>query len=175
MFPRLTGSDAKSGGSLTRIFRDTRFGKDKSPYHTHVGMHFWHEAGEKMVTPGLFLRIDTKEVLLGTGQHQPEPEALAAIRGAIAGDPKAWAKAARDRAFLADWRGLEGESNKRVPAPWPADHPEAEDLKRKDFTAFVRMPAAAATKKGFAGVAVARWRTSGPLLAFLCRTAGLKW
>ena len=172
-FPHITGSDAKAGGSLTRIFRDTRFGKDKSPYHTHVGMHFWHDRGKKMETPGFFLRIDADEVLLATGQHQPEPQVLEGIRKSIDDDPRGWIKATRDEAFVKAWGGLEGESLKRVPAPYPPDHPFAEDLKRKDFTAFARIPSAEATKPGFADDVVTRWKISRPLMTFLCDAAGL--
>ena len=61
----------KSGGSLSRIFRDTRFSKDKSPYHTHVAAIFHHAVGKKAPAPGFFFRIDTKEVTLGpAGQAQ---------------------------------------------------------------------------------------------------------
>lgn len=172
-FPHITGSDAKAGGSLTRIFRDTRFGKDKSPYHTHVGMHFWHVKGQKMATPGFFLRIDANEVLVATGQHQPEPDLLAAIRKAIDTDRKGWERASRDKAFVKAWGGLDGESLKRVPAPWPADHPFADDLRRKDFTAFAKLPSADATKPGFAAAVTKRWEASRPLMEFLCGAAGL--
>lgn len=166
--PEITGSDAGNGGSLTRLFRDTRFSKDKSPFHTHVGMHFWHRKGRKMELPGFFLRIDPEEVLLGTGLHGPEPGPLARVRGAIDGDRKGWERASRDPAFLRMWKGLEGESLKRVPKPWPADHPHADDLRRKDFTAFARLPAAEATRAGLAGKAVDHWAASAPLMSFLC-------
>jgi len=169
----ITGDDAKSGGSLTRIFRDTRFSRDKSPYHTHVGAHFWHRKGKKMELPGFFLRVDAKEVLLGTGMHGPDKGPLERIRKAIDADPKGWERAVRDRTFLRLWKGLEGESLKRVPAPWPADHAHGEDLRRKDFTAFARLPAAAATKPDFAKKALAHWAASKPLMGFLCRTLGL--
>ena len=69
--------------------------------------------------------------------------------------------------------GLEGESLKPVPAPFPGDHPFAEDLKRKDFTAFIRLPAAAVTKAGFVKVAVRSWEASKPLMSFLCRAMNL--
>jgi uncharacterized protein (TIGR02453 family) len=170
-FPQITGSDAKAGGSLTRIHRDTRFGKDKSPFHTHVGMHFWHAKGRKMEVPGFFLRIDPKEVMLATGMHQPEP--VERIRRAIDGDPKGWEKATRAAAFVENWGGLEGESLKRVPAPWPSDHRHADDLRRKDFTAFARLKAAEATKPGFAAAAVERWQASRLLMKFLCQAVGL--
>ena len=174
-FPRIAGSDAKAGGSLTRLHRDTRFGKDKRPFHSHVGMHFWHGKGRKMEVPGFFLRIDPDEVLLGTGMHGPEPPDLARIRKAIDGDPAGWEKAAHGAAFRKAWGGLDGESLKRVPAPWPADHRHADDLRRKDFTAFARWKASESIWPGFAGRAVAQWQASDPLMGFLCRALGLPW
>ena len=128
VFPEITGSDAKQGGSLTRLqrlHRDTRFGKDRRPFHSHVGMHFWHRSGRKTEVPGFFLRVAPDEVLLGTGVHGPEPGPLEKIRRALDADRKGWEKASRDPAFLRLWGGLEGECLQRVPAPWPlAPDPE---------------------------------------------------
>lgn len=173
VFPEITGSDARSGGSLTRLHRDVRFSKDKRPFNAHVGMHFWHRSGKKMEVPGFFLRVAPDEVLLGTGLHGPEPGPLEKIRRDLDRDRRGWEKASRDPAFVRLWGGLEGESLKRVPAPWPADHPFAEDLRRKDFTAFVRWKGAEAAKPSFAAKAVEHWRASGPLMGFLCRATGL--
>ncbi len=174
-FPRVTGSDAKAGGSLTRLHRDTRFGKDKRPYHDHLGAHFWHKSGKKMEVPGFFLRVSPEGVLVATGMHAPEPEPLARIRKAIDADPKRWRRAVGDPAFLRGWGGLEGESLKRVPAPWPADHPHAVDLKRKDFTAFARLAPAEASRPGLAGKVIDLWKASDPLMSFLCDAIGLPW
>ena len=173
-FPYLTGSSRASGGSLTRLHRDVRFSKDKRPFHTHLGMVFWHRDGKKMETPGFFLRISPDELLLGTGLHQPDADALARIRKAIDGNRTAWTRATRDAAFVKVWGGLQGDSLKRVPAPWPADHPLAEDLKRRDFTAFIHLPASAATKPDFLKTTVASWRASTRLVEFLCEASGLK-
>jgi len=174
-FPQIVGSDAKVGGSLTRLNRDTRFGKDKRPYHSHVGMHFWHRDGKKMEVPGFFLRVDQGEILVATGMHAPEPPELAKIRGAIDADPARWETATRNSAFLRAWGGLEGESLKRVPAPYAADHRDADDLRRKDFTAFARWKAADATKPGFAARVAGQWQASDPLMGFVCRAVGLPW
>jgi uncharacterized protein (TIGR02453 family) len=163
LFPEITGSDAKVGGSLTRLHRDVRFSKDKSPFHTHVGMHFWHRSGKKMEVPGFFLRV------------APEEGPLEGVRRALDRDRKAWEKASRDPAFVRLWGGLEGEALKRVPAPWPSDHPFAEDLRRKEFTAFARLKGGEAAKPAFAARAVEHWRASGPLMGFLCRSTGLPW
>jgi uncharacterized protein (TIGR02453 family) len=173
VFPHITGSTNAAGGSLTRLHRDVRFSTDKRPFHTHIGMRFWHRQGPKAEVPGFFLRVDPAQLLIGTGLHQPEPVVLDRIRQAIDRDPKAWERAVRDKAFNRAWSGLEGETLKRVPAPFAADHPCADDLKRKDFTAFIRLPAEAVTKAGFVKSAVRNWEASKPLMAFLCRAMKL--
>lgn len=173
VFPQITGSTDAAGGSLTRLHRDVRFSTDKRPFHTHIGVRFWHRQGPKAGVPGFFLRVDPTQLLIGTGLHQPEPVVLERVRRAIDRDQKAWDRAVRDKAFRRTWGGLEGESLKRVPAPFPADHPFADDLKRKDFTAFIRLPASAVTTAGFGKVAVRSWEASKPLMSFLCRAMDL--
>ena len=46
------------GGSLLRIYRDTRFAKDKTPYKTMVGIQFRHEVGKDIHAPGFYLHLD---------------------------------------------------------------------------------------------------------------------
>src|SRR4051794_15057791 len=50
------------GGSLFRIYRDVRFSPDKSPYKTHVGIHFRHRSSIKGAhAPGFYLHIEPGE------------------------------------------------------------------------------------------------------------------
>ena len=44
--PHFRADPRANGGSLFRIYRDTRFSKDKTPYKTHTGIQFRHEAGK---------------------------------------------------------------------------------------------------------------------------------
>ena len=47
--------------SLFRIHRDTRFSKDKSPYKTHTGIQFRHEASKDAHAPGFYLHLQPGE------------------------------------------------------------------------------------------------------------------
>jgi len=49
--PHFIADPRPIGGSLFRIYRDTRFTKDKSPYKTHTGLHFRHKDGKDAHTP----------------------------------------------------------------------------------------------------------------------------
>jgi uncharacterized protein (TIGR02453 family) len=43
------------GGSLFRIYRDTRFSRDKSPYKTAAALHFRHEKAKDVHAPGFWV------------------------------------------------------------------------------------------------------------------------
>jgi len=66
------------GGSLFRIYRDTRFSKDKTPYKTHLGVNFRHraEGAGGVHGPGFYLHLEPGECFAGGGLWHPDPEAL---------------------------------------------------------------------------------------------------
>ena len=51
--PHFRADARPSGGSLFRIYRDTRFSKDKSPYKTNLGIHFRHERAKDAHAPAI--------------------------------------------------------------------------------------------------------------------------
>ena len=133
--PHFKADPKPVGGSLFRIYRDTRFSKDKTPYKTNVGIHFRHRAGKDVHAPGFYLHLACDEVFLGAGLWHPESSGLAAIRQRIDGEPDAWL-AAKGAVTGEGW-SLGGDSLKRAPRGYPKDHPLLEDLRRKDHIASV--------------------------------------
>ena len=83
------------GGSLFRIYRDTRFAHDKRPYKTNIGIHFRHDADFDVHAPGYYLHIGVDECFLACGMWQPERPALNRIRTQIAEQPKQWGSVRR--------------------------------------------------------------------------------
>ena len=169
----LVADDRKSGGSMARIYRDVRFSKDKSPYNTHVTMIFHHDAGKKVVAPGYYLRISSKEARLGAGIWQPDSSNAGMIRNRIVAKPKEWTVAVGDSAFKKHWKGLDGESLKRPPRGFDPDHPMVEDLKRKDFISFTDLKTSALVRKDFPDLVAERYRSARNLVRFVCRALDL--
>jgi uncharacterized protein (TIGR02453 family) len=116
-----------------RIYRDTRFSKDKSPYKPFASANFPWVEGET-VGPGGYFHLQPGEVYIGGGMWHPEPARLAAWRATVANEPAVVHRVIDDKRFVATFGDVHGDSLKRVPTGFPADHPEAELLKLKDVT-----------------------------------------
>ena len=158
------------GGSISRIYRDVRFSKDKSPFKTSVGIHFNYRSGVGKMPglPGLYLHLGAGESAAYGGAWRPEPPSLKKIRDAIASQPEAWKRATRTLA-------IEGESLSRVPPGYPADHPSAEDLRKKDFTTSIGFRDGEVTSPKFMDTFLGACKTMDPLNRFLADAMGIEW
>jgi uncharacterized protein (TIGR02453 family) len=162
-----------AGGSMFRINRDVRFSRDKSPYKTQVGLHFYHRHGPKGRTAGFCLHMEPGEAFSGAGIWHPEPPALAAIRAGLVSDPRGWRRATGGAAFRGASK-LWGESLVRAPRGFPPDHPLAEDLRRKDFVAARTWTEKEATSRGFLERYAQFCRATLPLNAWLAGVLDLR-
>src|SRR2546423_6282119 len=70
--------------ALYRIYRDTRFSKDKTPYKTHIAAIFPARGLPKHAGAGFYFHISQKGVEIAGGMYMPGPPELAAVRKAIA-------------------------------------------------------------------------------------------
>lgn len=156
-----------SGGSMMRIYRDTRFSRDKTPYKTNVGIHFGLKAPRDFEAPGYYLHLEPGHVFMGAGIWHPGADALRAVRQAIVKDPRGW-KAARLARLSHDEATL-----KRPPRGFDPEHPLIDDLKRLSFTTGAEFTERQACAPDFATRYVAACRRAAPLMRFLARAMGL--
>ena len=170
--PHFVADPRANGGSLFRIYRDTRFSPDKSPYKTNVGAHFRHVAGKDAHAPGFYLHLDTEACFAGCGIWSPGGDSLAKIRSAIADNPGEWTRVSQAKAFRETF-DIMGQSLKRPPRGFDAEHPLIEDLKRKDFVARTRFDEADAVQADFLQRFVRIVSTGGEFVQFLSRAIGV--
>jgi uncharacterized protein (TIGR02453 family) len=164
----------KVGGSLFRIQRDTRFGKDKTPYKTHVGIHFRHVATREDVHgPGFYLQLAPGNCLAAIGLWEPAAPDAAAVRRSIAGESASWRRAVQGKQFREVYGGLEGDSLVRPPRGFDPGHPLIEDLKRREFIASTRFTQKQVTSPDFMSTYLASVKAGVPLMRFLSEAVGL--
>jgi uncharacterized protein (TIGR02453 family) len=170
--PHFRADPRPSGGSFFRIYRDTRFSKDTTPYKTNVGIHFRHERAKDAHAPGYYLHIGPEEIFAGGGTWHPPTDAATSIREAIVDDPARWRRATRTGTF-AKRLHLGGDSLKRVPSWADPEHGLADDLKRKDFFASTRLSESDVVAPGFLDEYARLCRAATPLMQFLCEALTL--
>lgn len=127
--------------SVFRIYRDTRFSRDKAPYKTHLAATFpWldDELGGERVDDrahgnGGYFNFQPGEMYAGGGMWMPPRSRLDAFRDAVRDEPERVRAALEDTDFVAWFGGARShETLKRVPVGYPADHPLAEMFRWKD-------------------------------------------
>ncbi|MBT3314726.1 MAG: DUF2461 domain-containing protein [Anaerolineae bacterium] len=163
-----------TGGSMFRIYRDVRFSKDKSPYKTAAAVQFRHAAGKDVHAPGFYLHLEPGSVFAGCGIWHPESKVAVNIREAIVEKPDAWRAAIENDAFRNTFQ-LGGESLKRPPRGFDADHPLIEELKRKDFIGSVELSEALVCRDDFLDHYVNLCKAASPMMQFLTEALGLAW
>jgi uncharacterized protein (TIGR02453 family) len=169
--PHFTAVPKRMGGSLMRVYRDTRFSRNKAPYKTNIGIQFRHENARDVHAPGYYLHIDPDEVFLGVGMWRPEAHALAAVRERIDAKRAEWLKARDDRKFRSHF-DLGGESLSRPPKGISKDHPLLDDLRRKDFIAVKNLETSDPLHAQFQKQVESAFAAATPFMTFLCKAVG---
>ncbi|MDH3207033.1 MAG: DUF2461 domain-containing protein [Gemmatimonadota bacterium] len=153
--------------SLFRIYRDVRFAKDKSPYKTHIGLHFRHDRSKDAHAPGFYLHVEPKQAFIGVGIWHPDGPALRSIREHIVEEPAAWKKASRTKSFTGAFN-LSGDRLKRPPKDFDPEHPLIEDLKWKDYIGIAEVPDSFVLDPALPKALAKTFKAGTPFMRFLC-------
>lgn len=168
--PQFNADPRPAGGSMFRIYRDTRFAKDKMPYKTAAAAHFRHQAGAKDVhAPGFYLHLEPGSCMGGGGLWHPDSTALRKVRDRIVEHNKEW------QAVIRSGISISGDTLKRVPAGYDPEHPHAEDLKRKDLYVMYEFTEKDVCAPDFLERYAQACRSAQPLVRFLTKAVGLAW
>lgn len=112
--------------SIFRIFRDTRFSLDPTPYKTNLGLYFWDMSRSRLEGAGFYVHLEPPMFMLGAGMYMFPKPFLGRFRAAVV-DPK---KGRKLTGILEDIRGLGGweiggAHYKKIPAGCDPKHPNA--------------------------------------------------
>jgi uncharacterized protein (TIGR02453 family) len=155
--------------AVYRIYRDTRFSKDKTPYKTHIGAIFPRKGLSRHGGAGYYVGVSHKGVEVAGGMYMPEPQELAAVRAAIAADPKSVAKVFEDRTLKKLVGPLQGAQAVRMVKGYDEDpaSPLGSLLRRKQLYCYITLPADAATKPTLGKEVARRFEAMAPLVDWL--------
>ncbi|NNM66853.1 MAG: TIGR02453 family protein [Spirochaetales bacterium] len=165
--PHYQGIAKKVGGSLMRIYRDTRFSRDKTPYKTNIGLQFRHRVASDIHAPGFYVHLDPERCFVGCGTWHPEPRELLLIRRALAERPDDFLDALKKSTEKSGLVPV-GESLKLSPRGFGPDHPLASEIRRKDFLLSADLSREVVSGPQLIDELEAKFRASGPYMKFLC-------
>ncbi|MFI5384611.1 MAG: DUF2461 domain-containing protein [Fimbriimonadales bacterium] len=102
--------------AVFRIYRDTRFSKDKTPYKTNAGLSISPGGKSDHSSGGVYFHLDARSMAVASGRYRPEPAEILAIRMYIASHIDEFAKLLEEPRFKATFGTIAGEKNKVLPA-----------------------------------------------------------
>lgn len=111
-----------------RIYRDTRFSPDKTPYKTHMGAYIC-QGGKKSGYSGYYFHLEPSSSILAVGLHCPEPNVVKSVREEIFTNGAGFVQTIADSGWLLD----ESAKLKRPPKGYAANNEYIEYLKLKEF------------------------------------------
>ena len=161
------------GGSLFRIYRDTRYAHDKSPYKSWAGARLRHERAREVVAPSFYLHLQPGHSFVGAGLWRPPSPSVKRIRDFLVANPAAWKAATRSPEFAQRFV-FGGESLVRPPRGFDPGHELIDDLKRKDFTAWQNFPDSLVSSSELQPFLVQGLRGLAPMMDYLCASLDLE-
>lgn len=142
---QVAGCDAKK--AIFRIYRDTRFAKDKTPYKTRFSAGITPSDKRRPSAAGgptYYFHIQGDGTLLfGAGEYMPPPPRLKAIRQHVVNDATGFAKMLKNKPLRETYGDLQNEGMlTRVPKGFDPGHPHADYLRHKSFFVWTEVPLA---------------------------------
>jgi uncharacterized protein (TIGR02453 family) len=159
--------DLSAKDCISRIYRDLRFSKDKSPYKTNMWATI-APGGKKATRMGYHIALQPqRRSLIAGGMWEPSPEQLDKFRQAIAKDASGFKKVTRAKSFLDNFGKVEGERLKTAPQGYDRTHPEIELLQLKQIVVVHYYSDNQVLAHDFPGVVISSCRAMRPFLDYL--------
>ncbi len=168
-FDKRITSDLTAKKCMFRIYRDTRFAKDKRPYKNNLGASI-NPAGKMAASPGFYIHIEPGQSFVAGGMWMPPAPELAKIRQEIDYNQKEFSKIINDKNFKKVFGELDSDDKLvNVPKGFAKDHPMVEILKLKSFIVVGTINEKDVLSKNFTKTAIAICKAMQPLNNFLQR------
>ena len=155
--------------AVYRIYRDTRFSKDKTPYKTHVSAIFPRSNAVKREGSVFYFHFTEKELLVFGGVWAPERDELMAYRALLAEHHEEFSQILAQKELKRVAGSLQGEQMSRVPKGFPVDHPAESLLRHRQWYLESTVDAKLITSPKVVAEIARRFAAMAPMVEFLNR------
>lgn len=152
--------------AVFRIYRDTRFSKDKLPYKTNTSAVFHHRTAG---TGGFYFSVSPEEIEIAGGLYHSPPDVLLLIRTHIAGTHQEFRKILARPHTKKLLGGLKGDELTRAPKGFSPDHPALDLIRKKDWLLDITLDPAIAVTPDLYKEVVSRFRAMSDFVEYLNR------
>ncbi len=154
----------------SRIYRDIRFSKDKSPYKNHIS-GLIQRAAEHKKCP-LYIHIQPGGSFIGGGVWQPEPDLLKNVRQEIDYNGSDFNKIISKKSFTKCFGKIEGESLVKPPKGYEPDNPNIDLLKLKQYIVKKNFTDAEVLSSNFMTDIASAYKEAVPFFRFMDNVMG---
>ena len=165
-FSRIAPELVASPRSMYRIYRDTRFSPDKTPYKTQVAAAFTHERLPKQESAALYFHLAPDQFWIGGGLYAPQRSEIHRIREHICANFSSFRSLVESTA-IRRMGGIQGAALQRVPRGFARDHEAGEYLKLKQYLLGVELDPTLATSPRCYSTLLRRFTAVAPFVHFL--------
>lgn len=152
---------------MMRIYRDTRFSHDKTPYKTHIAAWWSRHGLEKTSGGGFYLHLSPNDLTIAAGVYMPQREQLMALRTFLLDHHEELRRLLADKKLLKLFTLDPGATLSRPPKGFPKEHPAIDLLKCRQWAVFAKLPVEKALEPALIKTIVAHYRAAAPLVALL--------
>jgi uncharacterized protein (TIGR02453 family) len=151
-----------------RIYRDTRFSHDKTPYKTHYGVFIAAGGGRKSVRGGYYFHLEPENCFVAVGVWCPPAEILKALRQSVYENIDEFNEITTRASFNQYFKDFYQEDKlKTAPKGFPKDFPEIELLKLKHYMVNYQLNEQILSDNDFVTKVAEIFKAAHPLNVFL--------
>ena len=155
--------------AMFRIYRDTRFSADKTPYKTHAAASFWRRGSDHTGAGGFYFSVSHEQIEVAGGIWRPSPETTYLVRTHIAENHAELRKILADKKRRKLAGDLQGDELTRAPKGFDSCHSALDLIKKKDWILDTTLDASLATTPKLYREILERFRAIAPLIEYLNR------
>ena len=155
--------------AVMRIYRDTRFSKNKTPYKTYIAAALRAKGLSKDGSASFYFHADEKGLLIASGVYAPAADELRAIREYMSEHHAEFRKLVKAPKLTALVGELQGDQLTRAPKGFDPEHPAADLHRRKQFYFAQTLPPEHLTTSAVYTELLTRIKALTPVTDFLNR------
>ena len=150
-----------------RIYRDTRFSMDKTPYKSHIGIFINPPYGKKSFRMGYYLHLEPRKCAIGVGNVCLPPKLITSIRESIRDNIEEYLGIIENPSFKKYFPSVGENPVKTAPKGFSKDWEYIDLVRPKDYYTSHSLKSKEVMAKNFSETVLEIFKTGKPFMDFI--------